>query len=216
MTTASPRLLLITAVLLAATGVIVLSMPSDRTSPATASSGRSPVMSPRSSPVLSLPASSIGSSRATGWNSATAMPPREPVSTTALPPHGEGVDGDRAIQRALEKAWPADLSPADEQQLCTEGKALLRADATGIGRASWPDVFEGLDQAVAPAFATARFRVQAVVARRDGTAHRAVVHLVWAGADRGGTYTDGRITDWYFTRTISKKGAPTWNPQHRR
>jgi hypothetical protein len=37
---------------------------------------------------------------------------------------------------------------------------------------------------------------------------------VWAGADRGGTYTDLRITDWHFTRTI-KKGSVTWTPQPR-
>lgn len=38
-----------------------------------------------------------------------------------------------------------------------------------------------------------------------------MVHLVWAGADRGGTYTDGRITDWRFTHT-TRKGSPTWTP----
>ncbi|MFG2425183.1 hypothetical protein ACGFWD_40025 [Streptomyces sp. NPDC048448] len=217
MTSASPRLLLLIAVLLAATGLFVLSMPSDSPSPPAASPSRSPLLSPTPTPstLLSPSASSIDSIRATGNSSATAQPPRDAAGTAALSPHGEGVAGDRAIQHSLEAAWPADLSPADEQELRRAGRALLRADATGIGRAGWPNVFEDLDQALAPAFATARFRVQAVIARRDGAADRAVVHLVWAGVDRGGTFTDGRITDWYFTHTISKKGVSTWNPQPR-
>ncbi|MFD7708589.1 hypothetical protein [Streptomyces sp. NPDC059786] len=117
--------------------------------------------------------------------------------------------GDRAIQQALEAAWPADLSIEDERHLRAAGQALLRADATGAGRARWPHVFGAPGRAVAPAFAAARFRVQAVIARRDGAAGQAVVHLVWAGADRGGTYSDGRITDLHFTRSTAK-GATTW------
>ncbi|MFD5633638.1 hypothetical protein ACFWJM_05770 [Streptomyces sp. NPDC127077] len=211
----SPRPLLFIAVLLAAIGVFILLLPTDSSPPATASPGRS--LSPRPSHLLPLPVPSTASIRAGGGKSTIARRQGEPAGSTALPPHGEGVAGDRAIQQVLEKAWPADLSPADEQQLRTQGAALLRADATGVGRAIWPGVFEDLDQVVAPAFATARFRVQAVIARRDGGAvDRAVVHLVWAGVDRGGTFTDGRITDWYFTRVISKKGDPTWNPQPRR
>lgn len=123
--------------------------------------------------------------------------------------------GDRAIQRSLEAAWPADLPAADERELLTAGRALLRADATGIGRAKWPKVFPDADQEVAPAFATARFRIQAVIARRSGSPDKAVVHLVWAGMDRGGTFTDLRITDWHFTRTTAKKGATRWTPQPR-
>ncbi|MFI8221361.1 hypothetical protein [Streptomyces sp. NPDC085932] len=141
-----------------------------------------------------------------------AAPGRGEVS--ALPPHGDGAAGDRAIQQALEAAWPADLPPKDETQLRAAGRELLRADATGIGRSQWPAVFGAPDRAIAPPFATARFRVQAVIARRDGAAHRAVVHLVWAGTDRGGTHTDGRISDLHFTRTM-KKGQPTWAPRPR-
>ncbi|MFJ3229135.1 hypothetical protein ACIPJS_38100 [Streptomyces sp. NPDC086783] len=133
-------------------------------------------------------------------------------SGPVLPPHGEGVSGDRAIQQSLERAWPADLASADEKQLCALGTSLLRADATGIGRADWPVFFGERRQAVAPAFAVARFRIQAVIARRGGAVGRAVVHLVWAGADRGGTYTDGRVTDLHFTRTVTRKGAK-WIPQ---
>ncbi|MFF7130492.1 hypothetical protein [Streptomyces sp. NPDC008240] len=121
--------------------------------------------------------------------------------------------GDPAIQQALEAAWPADLAAEDERPLLAAGRALLRADATGIGRAKWPGVFGSADRAVAPAFSAARFRIQAAIARRNGSNGRAVVHLVWAGTDRGGTHTDGRITNLYFTRT-STKGASTWTPRY--
>lgn len=137
------------------------------------------------------------------------------VVESALPPHGEGVAGDRAIQRSLKAAWPADLPAADERKLLTAGRALLRADATGVGRAKWPTLFPDSGQEMAPAFATARFRIQATIARRDGSPDKAVVHLVWAGMDRGGTFTDLRITDWHFIRTTSKKGAATWTPHPR-
>ncbi|MEU6546431.1 hypothetical protein [Streptomyces sp. NPDC046859] len=129
-----------------------------------------------------------------------------------MPAHGEGVAGDRVVQQNLEAAWPADLPADDERELLAAGRALLRADATGTGRAKWPSVFDDSGYAVAPAFATARFRIQAAIARRDGRRNKAVVHLVWAGQDRGGTFTDLRITDWFFTRT-NKKGAATWTAQ---
>ncbi|MGW3681253.1 hypothetical protein [Streptomyces prasinus] len=131
-----------------------------------------------------------------------------------LPPRGEGAAGDRVIQQALESAWPTDLPAGAERQLLTAGRALLRADATGEGRNRWP-VYFVRQETVAPAFSTARFRIQAAIARRDGRPDRAVVHLVWAGTDRGGTYSDGRITDLYFTRTASAKGVSAWVPQPR-
>ncbi|WP_258311422.1 hypothetical protein [Streptomyces sp. NWU49] len=132
-----------------------------------------------------------------------------------LPPHGEGVAGDRAIQDALQVAWPADLAADDERTLLTAGRDLLRADATGIGRAKWPGLFGQEGQAIAPAYATAGFRIQAAIARRAEGNDRAVVHLVWAGTDRGGTFTDGRITDLYFTRDSKKEAASSWTPQPR-
>ncbi|MEU5225297.1 hypothetical protein AB0G55_22020 [Streptomyces toyocaensis] len=134
-----------------------------------------------------------------------------------LPPRGEGAVGDRAIQQALETAWPADLPAGDERWLLAAGRALLRADATGTGRGKWPEVFPGSGRGLAPAFSTARFRIQAAIARRDGRPDRTVVHLVWAGTDRGGTHTEGRITDLHFTRTTPtrKKGGPAWIPQPR-
>ncbi|WP_327591489.1 hypothetical protein [Streptomyces chartreusis] len=147
----------------------------------------------------------------------SATPTGSPSAiSSALPPHGDGPAGDRAIQQSLEAAWPADLPHADERTLLTAGRALLRADATGIGRARWPAVFpsRGGGKAVAPAFATARFRIQAAIARQEGGPDKAVVHLVWAGQDRGGTFTDLRITDLSFTRSI-RKGTVTWTTQPR-
>ncbi|CCK24801.1 putative secreted protein [Streptomyces davaonensis JCM 4913] len=139
------------------------------------------------------------------------------ASTPVLPPHGEGVAGDRAIQQALETAWPADLTAHDEWQLVSAGRDLLRADATGTGRDQWPAFFGGPEQVLAPAVAPAGVRIQAVIARKDGDENRAVVHLVWAGTDRGGTYADGRITDLYFTRTTAsdRKGGVRWIPRPR-
>lgn len=208
----SPRLLLLSTVVLAIVGVALLGMPHDQEPPAPAPSPTAST-NPDPSPAASRhPAGGTTIATASSTASAASTPS---VLASALPPHGEGVPGDRAIQRSLEAAWPADLPAADERELLTAGRALLHADATGIGRAKWPTVFPDAGQEVAPAFATARFRIQAAIARRDGSPNKAVVHLVWAGMDRGGTFTDLRITDWHFTRTTSKKGASTWTPQPR-
>ncbi|MFF1321971.1 hypothetical protein ACFVZZ_21450 [Streptomyces chartreusis] len=204
----SPRLLLLSTVVLALTGVGLLCLPPGQGSPIPATPA--PTATDQPTEALSAGKGPFGmtpSPTPTG-------PPSAIVS--ALPPHGDGPAGDQAVQQSLEAAWPADLPHADERTLLTAGRALLRADATGIGRARWPTVFpsRGGGKAVAPAFATARFRIQAAIARQDGGPDKAVVHLVWAGQDRGGTYTDLRITDWSFTRII-KKGVVTWTPQPR-
>jgi hypothetical protein len=205
----SPRLLLLSTVVLAVLGVALLGMPH----------GQEP-SAPEPSSTATADPSSAASAPPDDKVTVETAPSTAPAESTpsvlesALPPHGEGVAGDRAVQRPLEEAWPADLPVGDERELLSAGRALLRADATGVGRAKWPDTFPDSGQAVAPAFATARFRIQAAIARRDGSPDKAVVHLVWAGMDRGGTYTDLRITDWFFTRTI-KKGATTWTPQPR-
>ncbi|MFB8273609.1 hypothetical protein ACFC96_44560 [Streptomyces sp. NPDC055955] len=90
------------------------------------------------------------------------------------------------------------------------GRKVLLVDATGLGRGQFPTAFpEAAAGAgpVAPAFT--RIRIQAAVARQDTRSGRAVVHLVWAGADRGGTYTDGRLTDIPFHHA---RGDGTWTP----
>ncbi|MFF1741861.1 hypothetical protein [Streptomyces mirabilis] len=202
----SPRMLLIATVLLAVCGLGLLAVPHAREHSAlpkapgpSAPTSRPTAVSPTKGPAANdvpTPARAASS-------------PTRGAAVSALPPHGEGVAGDRVIQEALDAAWPADLAPGDARQLLAVGRSLLRADATGAGRGRWPAVFTAEGRALAPAFA--RFRIQAAIARRDGGGGRAVVHLVWAGADRGGTYTDGRITDWRFTHT-TRKGSPTWTP----
>ncbi|MEY9988028.1 hypothetical protein ABIE67_000060 [Streptomyces sp. V4I8] len=205
----SPRLLLLSTVALAVTGVALLGVPHGQGQSALASTAHA-ATDPSSA--AAVPSASKPTAGTAPSATSAASPPSAVES--ALPPHGEGVAGDPAIQRNLEAAWPADLPAGDEQELLSSGRALLRADATGVGHAKWPEAFPDSGQAVAPAFATARFRIQAAIARRDGSPDKAVVHLVWAGMDRGGTFTDLRITDWFFTRTI-KKGAATWTPQPR-
>jgi hypothetical protein len=207
--TRSPRLLLITTVVLVVAGMVLLAAPH---APRT----RAPSATPRGAVPTVVPPAAAPASGPVQTGAPVSAPastaPAETVSLPALPAHGEGVAGDAAIQASLEDAWPADLAADDERELLAAGRDLLRADTTGIGRARWPALFGDPGQVIAPAFATSRLRIQAAIARRDGSADKAVVHLVWAGTDRGGTYTDRRITDWYFTRT-STKGASTWTPQ---
>ncbi|WP_369228801.1 hypothetical protein AB5J56_00255 [Streptomyces sp. R21] len=207
----SPRLLLAATLLLAVAGMMLIRGPDAPSAPAASAPPRATALP------SGLPAPAPGSRaprNRTPAPAASSTTSAEDVSASALPPHGEGVAGDAAIQKSLETAWPADLAAADERKLLAAGRGLLRADATGIGRSTWPALFGNPHQAIAPAFATARFRIQAAIARRDGSPNKAVVHLVWAGADRGGTYTDRRITDWYFARTSTKGGSP-WTPQPR-
>ncbi|MDT0392328.1 hypothetical protein [Streptomyces dubilierae] len=208
-TSRAPSWLLTASLALALAGVALLMQPG--------TPGTAPVKPPADNPTLSRssPPASLQTTLPSPHVPKTTTPAAPgPGEVSALPPHGDGAAGDQAIQQALEAAWPADLPPKDEAQLRAAGRELLRADATGIGRSQWPAVFGAPGRAIAPAFATVGFRVQAVIARRDGATHRAVVHLVWAGTDRGGTHTDGRISDLHFTRTI-KKGQPTWAPRPR-
>ncbi|MEV7888318.1 hypothetical protein ACWD3I_38105 [Streptomyces sp. NPDC002817] len=205
----SPRLLVLSTVVLAVAGVALLAVPHGQEQPAPSSSPVSVTGVPTSA--AAAPSVIAPTVAATPSMPRAASP--SPAAPSALPPHGEGAAGDRAVQQALEAAWPADLPAADERELLATGRALLRADVTGIGREKWPVLFPH-SPAVAPAFASGRFRIQATIARQDGRPDEAVVHLVWAGMDRGGTFTDLRITDWYFTRTTTK-GAATWTPQPR-
>lgn len=141
---------------------------------------------------------------------ASANRPTSTASSVELPPRGEGRSADPQIQALLERTWPRDLPARTERELLAAGRAVLIADVTGIGRKNWPHLFDQ-DGAVAPAFS--RVRIQASIARRGSAPDRAVVHLVWAGADRGGTYSDGRIADITFTRTENKqKGDAVWTP----
>ncbi|WP_031487325.1 hypothetical protein [Streptomyces bicolor] len=208
----SPRLLMLSTLILAVAGAALLGEPPAQKPPAPATSATAHPTTDPSTAALAPDGKPAGAMAPSTTPAATAPS----ALASALPPPGDGMAGDLAIQRSLEAAWPADLPAADKRELLTAGRAVLRADATGIGRARWPDVFGDSGPVVAPAFATARFRIQAAIARQsDHGPNKAVVHLVWAGMDRGGTFTDLRITDWFFTRTTSKKGAATWTPQPR-
>ncbi|MFF7987113.1 hypothetical protein ACFZDK_49935 [Streptomyces sp. NPDC007901] len=200
---------MLSTVVLAVTGIALLAMPHGQEPPAPARTAAPAAHAPTApTPAASPLSAGKPAAGAAPSMSATSAPA---AVESALPPHGEGAVGDGAIQKALEAAWPPDLPARDERELLAAGRDLLRADATGIGRVRWPHVFPA--EALAPAFATTRFRIQAAIARRDGAGNRAVVHLVWAGTDRGGTFTDGRISDWRFTRITTSKGASTWTPQ---
>ncbi|MFI5808718.1 hypothetical protein [Streptomyces sp. NPDC051561] len=114
----------------------------------------------------------------------------------ALPVSGEGPRGDPAIQKAVRAAVPDDLPPDTGQVLAQLGKAVQIAETTGQGRHLWPAYFPP-DQ---PVRAYTRVRIQASAARADGPG-RALVHLVWAGADPAGTYRDGRPATLRFQHT---------------
>lgn len=133
----------------------------------------------------------------------TAIPPQsappqapsasEPVRQE-LPPPGSGPAADPLIQQALDQASPRDL-PADEERRLLD-----------LGRMAWLGETAGYSQV----------RIQAATARRDNTPAvdpraqqpvRAVVRLVWAGADRAGTFLDGRPAAVHFIRD----GNGTWN-----
>ncbi|MGW0969875.1 hypothetical protein [Streptomyces sp. NPDC002516] len=208
----SPRLLLIATVVLVVAGLILLRVPGTPSAPTAPAAPRT-TTPPSPAATWGGLASQTGSPGHATVPSTSATASKRSPGASALPPRGEGTAGDGAIQTSLEEAWPVDLAAGDEHRLVAAGRALLRADATGIGRSRWPQLF-GTPAAIAPAFAAARFRIQAAVSRSDGSPDRAVVHLVWAGTDRGGTYTDRRLADWHFVRT-STKGATTWVPQPR-
>jgi hypothetical protein len=118
--------------------------------------------------------------------SATATP----VSRASeLPPPDSGPSADPIVQRALDQAIPADLPAATAKRLVSLGRAVWTADVTDKSSAY------------------TRFRIQAAIARRDGSSSRAVVHLVWAAADPSGTFLDGRPATVHFTAE-----GDTWTP----
>ncbi|MER7982419.1 hypothetical protein [Streptomyces sp. NPDC095817] len=154
-----------------------------------------------SGPGAASPQAAATSARSAGPGTATSPP--IPKTATAV----SRVDA--AVQSHLERSWPADLPKATALRLVRDGEAVLGADATGEGRDRWPTVF-GTAPPGAGDFS--RLRIQAAIARRDGSSRQAVVHLVWAGADPGGSYAEMRVTDIYFTLT-STKGHSVWTPQ---
>jgi hypothetical protein len=140
---------------------------------------------------------------------APMAPATKSAAAVELPPRGDGRAGDRQIQEVLERSWPADFPKRQAADLVAVGRAVLIADVTGLGRGRFPTAFrDHSGPLVAPAFS--RVRIQAAIARKDTTTPgQAIVHLVWAGADRGGTYTDGRLADLTFRH---RQGDAAWTP----
>ncbi|MFD8339269.1 hypothetical protein ACFV42_42600 [Streptomyces solisilvae] len=151
------------------------------------------------------PRRSTGSRRAMGPTLRTHGPRREaaPTGHEVLPPPGEGAAGDAAIQRALDRSSPPDLSRQSERYLVELGCAVWTAEVTGRGRQRWPDYFTGAE--VRP---YRHFRIQAAIARR-ATSGRVVVQLVWAGASPSGTAAiDNRMARVFLT----PDGGSRWTP----
>jgi hypothetical protein len=107
------------------------------------------------------------------------------------------------VQRALDQAIPADLPAGTATRLVSLGRAVWTAEVTGVGRRRWPHYFTG----TGPTDLYTRLRIQAAIARRDGSSSRAVVHLVWAAADPSGAFLDGRTATVY----LGAEGD-TWTP----
>ncbi len=117
------------------------------------------------------------------------MSPTEPARDEALPEPGAGPRADPLVQRALDRAIPADLLPADERLVTELARAVWMAEVTGEGRSQWPGYFPHSSLTAA----YSRGHVQALIARHapDSKAE-AVVHLVWAGADPAGRFLNSR------------------------
>ncbi|MFF1560957.1 hypothetical protein [Streptomyces sp. NPDC058279] len=198
------------AALLGATGVFLMyaglhqadtPAPAGRTSAATAPAATGTPMPTSPASATSYPEND--GSESTAHARITAIPPQSapPQASSAggpvrqeLPPPGSGPAADPLIQEALDQASPRDL-PVDEERRLLD-----------LGRTAWLGETAGYS----------RVRIQAATARRDNTPAvdprtqqplRAVVRLVWAGADRAGTFLDGRSAVVHFTQN----GNGTWN-----
>ncbi|WP_051774634.1 hypothetical protein [Streptomyces sp. NRRL S-237] len=179
--------LLVAAVLLAGTGMLMLSTgltPATIEQPSGTRGSVGPTDRPGPTapdPDPDRPASSGAS--ATASPTATAPSPTDATPGGAapaseLPPPGEGPAADPLIQQALDRASRSDLPPADEQHLVTAGRAAWLAETVRY----------------------TQVRIQATTARREPDRDGAVVRLVWAGADPAGTYLDGRTAALHYIR----------------
>ncbi|WP_369776288.1 hypothetical protein [Streptomyces sp. R33] len=109
-----------------------------------------------------------------------------------MPHPGSGEAADRFIQQAMDQAGRRDLQPADEELLLQQGRTAWLAETADY----------------------TQVRIQAATARRvaetgpdAGGRARAVVRLVWAGADPAGTLLDDRTAAVHFTQN----GDGSWN-----
>lgn len=195
---APPRRLLLTGLLLALAGtLLLLDRPDDRPrtaatappalpAPAADRAAESPP-APATTTTTQLPARTTAPRKA-------APAPRTPAAApeavpSGLPVSGDGPGGDYAIQRLLDRTTPADLPPALERHLVALATHIWIAETTGTGRETWPAYFTGTELR-AP---YRDVRVQAATARRvDGRDDQVLVRLVWAGTGGLGTFQDGR------------------------
>ncbi|MCX4546900.1 hypothetical protein [Streptomyces sp. NBC_01565] len=145
---------------------------------------------------IPAPAGTAKATPTTGPTAAATPAMSSPAAATGsseLPHPGSGEAADPLIQEVMDEASPRDLPPADEALLIRQGRAAWLEET---GR------YTGV-------------RIQAAIARRDtaadgGEPGRAVVRLVWAGADPAGTFLDGRPGAVYFTQN----GDGSWNRMH--
>ncbi|MGW7063542.1 hypothetical protein ACWGHM_34285 [Streptomyces sp. NPDC054904] len=176
-------------------------LPVETGRPSSASPSSNPARRPVS-PGEALHARPSVTDSATATTSASASTSADRTAAGQLPPPGSGPAADPLIQQVLDQATSRDLPPDTERQLLD------------LGRAAWLKETVGYTQV----------RIQAATARRDIApvpspspsagagagrpgAERAVVRLVWAGADPAGTFLDGRPATVHFTQN----GDGTWN-----
>ncbi|MGW6859193.1 hypothetical protein [Streptomyces xanthophaeus] len=190
--------LIAAAAVLAAAGALLLhagvqgaSVPDPAVSPAVtagSASGPAPEVVPAAPSPAGPAPSDVGSKASPAPELPQASEQQSEEATPMvgeLPPPGSGPGADPLIQQALDQASRADLPPGDERHLLETARSAWLAETS----------------------AYTQVRIQAATARRDtspgggGAEVRAVVRLVWAGADPAGTLLDGRTAALYYTQT---------------
>ncbi|MFF4344721.1 hypothetical protein ACFY00_32975 [Kitasatospora sp. NPDC001540] len=112
---------------------------------------------------------------------------------------------DSYLQQVLEQTQPADLPPAQEQQLVALASQVLLADLTGQGRSAFASYFGG-QAATAP---WSDVRVQAAIARRHQGGGDVDAHLVYAGTDPHGQAQERQTITIMLTQSA---GGADWLP----
>ncbi|MES9504040.1 hypothetical protein ABWI13_28745 [Streptomyces koyangensis] len=157
---------------------------SNAAAPSAARAAEERVEDPASVPRRPAAAAASGSGSQPPSAGASATPPSEHDGAVLAPP-GEGPAGDRALRRELARLSPPDLAQTVEEELAGRARRELMDDTAAVYR---------------------QVRVQAALARRDGSDERAVVHLVWAGRGPDGEFREGRTT----TVRYEEKGKGSW------
>ncbi|MFF3431435.1 hypothetical protein [Streptomyces sp. NPDC002602] len=121
-----------------------------------------------------------------------------------LPPPDSGPAADPIIQRALDRASTPDLPARDEQRLLALGRAAWLGETAGYTRVRIQAATARRDTTPTPQAPTGTPQTHQQVAATPPV--RAVVRLVWAGADPAGTFLDGRTATVLYTRN-----GESWN-----